>query len=226
MRPGYPHRGAPSTDRPADLPRHRARGDRGEVDDTVSNSIRAGGSRRTRRARWALPVLGCLLLLAPAVAALPADHGGPPPPPVSLVGFGWPVDPPHPVVHPFRPPTTRYGPGHRGVDLGAPAGTPVRAAADAIVVYAGPLAGRGVISLQHPGGLRTTYEPVAAMVHRGQHVTRGAVIGLVRQGHHGCRSACLHWGAHRGGQYLDPLTLLATGGVRLLPWHAPGRGRS
>jgi murein DD-endopeptidase MepM/ murein hydrolase activator NlpD len=121
------------------------------------------------------------------------------------------------VVRPFEPPATPYGPGHRGVDLGGPAGAPVLAAGAGVVVYAGPLAGRGVVSIAHPAGLRTTYEPVTAQVQAGQRVERGTVIGLLNPGH--CAETCLHWGARRGTtEYVDPLGLLSTGRVRLLPW--------
>ena len=130
--------------------------------------------------------------------------------------FVWPLAPPHPVVRPFEPPPTPYGPGHRGVDLGTALAAPVLAAGDGVVVFAGPVAGRGVISIDHPGGIRTTYEPVVPAVVAGQRVERGTVIGTVTAGH--CPEACLHWGARRGDEYLDPLGLLSTGRVRLKPW--------
>ncbi|HEX6357017.1 M23 family metallopeptidase [Actinophytocola sp.] len=130
--------------------------------------------------------------------------------------FGWPLAPPHPVVRPFQPPATPYGPGHRGVDLGGPVGAPVLAAGAGVVVYAGPLAGRGVVSIAHAGGLRTTYEPVTALVQASQRVERGTVIGLLNPGHR--PETCLHWGARRGTEYVDPLGLLSAGRVRLLPW--------
>jgi murein DD-endopeptidase MepM/ murein hydrolase activator NlpD len=138
------------------------------------------------------------------------------------VSFILPVPGPAEVLTPFRPPATRYGAGHRGVDLAAPAGIPVRAAADGTVVYAGDLAGRGVVSVQHPDGLRTTYEPVTATVTRGQSVTRGAVIGTLQEGHPSCAPAvCLHWGARLAdGSYLDPMALLRPWRVRLKPWDA------
>jgi murein DD-endopeptidase MepM/ murein hydrolase activator NlpD len=138
--------------------------------------------------------------------------------------FHWPLEPPHPVLRPFQPPTTPYGPGHRGVDLGAPPGAPVFAAGSGLVLYAGPLADRSLVSIEHAGGLRTTYEPVTPAVQVGQYVRRGQVIGSLLPGHPGCRAVaptvCLHWGAHRGRVYLDPLRLVQTGRVRLLPWPA------
>jgi murein DD-endopeptidase MepM/ murein hydrolase activator NlpD len=137
--------------------------------------------------------------------------------------FTWPLPPPHPVVRAFQAPTTPFGPGHRGVDLSAPAGTEVLAAADGVVVYAGAVAARTLVSLEHRGRLRTTYEPVEPAVTAGHPVRRGEVIGHLQPGH--CPSPCLHWGARRGPEYLDPLRLVSTGRVRLLPLNAPAPPR-
>jgi len=87
-------------------------------------------------------------------------------------------------------------------------GAAVRVAAAGTVVFAGLLAGRGVVSVQHADGLRTTYEPVVPVVAAGTPVGPGAVLGTLAPGHRGCRAACLHWGVRRGrGSYLDPLLL-------------------
>ena len=133
--------------------------------------------------------------------------------------YDWPLAGwPH-VGRPFQPPLSKYGPGHRGVDLVAGADSAVLAAADGIVVFAGELAGRGVVSVQHPDGLRTTYEPVAAVVAQGATVVRGQLLGVVQPGHSGCpAAACLHWGVRRGQVYLDPLRLIGYWQVRLKPW--------
>lgn len=88
------------------------------------------------------------------------------------------------------------------------------------------VAGRGVVSIDHGGGLRTTYEPLIAQVSAGQRVALGAVIGLLLPGHTGCAGACLHWGLRRGAEYLDPLGLLTSGRVRLLPWEGRAVGGS
>lgn len=133
--------------------------------------------------------------------------------------FAWPLDPEPSVLRPFDPPDERYGPGHRGVDLRAGPGQPVLAAGHGVVVFAGPLAGRGVVSVEHDGGLRTTYEPVLARVVAGDQVYSGQELGVVLAGHAGCAGPCLHWGVRRGQTYLDPLALV--GGrptVRLKPW--------
>ena len=140
--------------------------------------------------------------------------------PASAPGFVLPVAPPPVVLTPFRAPATPYGPGHRGADLAAVAGSPVFAAARGRVVFAGTLAGRGVVSIEHEGGLRTTYEPVTATVRAGSTVATGDVVGTVQPGHPGCAPAtCLHWGARLPDRlYLDPMSLLGPWPVRLLPW--------
>ncbi|MET3429270.1 murein DD-endopeptidase MepM/ murein hydrolase activator NlpD [Actinoplanes tereljensis] len=134
--------------------------------------------------------------------------------------FGWPIDS-APVVRRFDPPPQRWLPGHRGVDLAAPPGAAVRAAGAGTVVFVGIIAGNGVVSVSHAGGLRTTYQPVLAQVTRGEQVAAGGELGLLEAGHPGCPSAaCLHWGLRRGDAYLDPLALLGLGRVRLLPLSA------
>lgn len=136
--------------------------------------------------------------------------------------FGWPLPGPPAVVRAFQAPEFPFGPGHRGVDLATVAGAPVFAAGAGTVVFAGPVAGRGVVSVDHPGGLRTTYEPVSPTVTAGDRVARGEPLGTVQLGHPGCVvAACLHWGVLRGPEhdreYLDPLRLVVTAQVRLLP---------
>jgi hypothetical protein len=133
-------------------------------------------------------------------------------------GFVAPLPTPLTVLHEFDPPAQPWLPGNRGVDLAATTGEPVVAAAGGVVLYAGPLAGRGVVSIDH-GATRTTYEPVDAVVTRGQTVRRGQVIGRVAAVSDGCGplGGCLHWGAIRADGYVDPLGLLAVAHVRLLP---------
>jgi murein DD-endopeptidase MepM/ murein hydrolase activator NlpD len=137
----------------------------------------------------------------------------------------WPLTPPHVVTRAFQPPATAYGAGHRGVDLVGAVGDPVHAAGTGVVSVAEVLAGRGVVVVVH-GGLRTTYEPVTASVQPGASVAAGEVIGHLEAGHAGCSvAACLHWGLRRGETYLDPLTLVGRGRVRLLPLGEPPQGR-
>ena len=132
--------------------------------------------------------------------------------------YAWPLAPPHPVVRAFSAPATPYGPGHRGVDLGGTVGEAVFAAGGGTVVFAGPVGGRPVVSLAHDSGLRTTYEPVEPVVHAGSTIRRGDLIGTLLAGHDGCPAvACLHWGARRGLDYVNPIRLVTSSRVRLLP---------
>ena len=139
----------------------------------------------------------------------------------------WPLVPQPEVVEDFDPPDSRYGSGHRGVDLAGNAGQRVRAALAGEVSYAGPLAGIGVVVVAH-GSTRTTYQPVRASVSVGDAVEAGDGIGtLEAAGSHCPPRACLHWGWIEGETYLDPLRLVGAGPVRLLPlWRAEPVGRS
>lgn len=131
----------------------------------------------------------------------------------------WPVAGSQTVLRPFAPPQTRYGPGHRGADVAAAVGSPVRAAGAGRVSYAGLLAGRGVVVVVH-GDLRSTYEPVRSSVRVGDAVRAGDVLGRLAAGGH-CPVSCLHWGLRRGDVYLDPVRLVRGGPSRLLPVEGP-----
>lgn len=129
----------------------------------------------------------------------------------------WPLQPVPEVVEGFDPPSSRYGAGHRGVDLAGSARQPVRVALPGVVTFAGSLAGRGVVVVSH-GETRTTYEPVEAAVIVGASVAAGERLGTLQVGGSHCfPAACLHWGWLRGETYLDPLRLVGAGPVRLLP---------
>lgn len=136
--------------------------------------------------------------------------------------LGWPLRPEPQVSRVFDAPAPNWTRGHRGVDLAGSAGQPVYAAAGGTVVFAGQLAGRPLISVEHPGGLRTSYEPVRPAVRAGQRVDAGTALGVLLAGHAGCPvAACLHWGAMWGpaarAEYVDPLGLLAETPVVLKP---------
>jgi murein DD-endopeptidase MepM/ murein hydrolase activator NlpD len=134
----------------------------------------------------------------------------------------WPLRPRPAVLRTFDPPAVKWNRGHRGVDLAGAAGQTVYAAAAGSVVFAGDLSGRPVVSISHPGGLRTTYEPVEVAVAAGQLVEAGTALGTLVAGHPGCGApACLHWGALWGpasrADYVNPLGLVVTTPVRLKP---------
>jgi murein DD-endopeptidase MepM/ murein hydrolase activator NlpD len=165
-------------------------------------------------------VLACLLPSLPADAAtvLPAVAGPRAPAPDDREPEGvWPLAPEPDVVRPFDPPADPWGAGHRGVDLAGRPGQVVRSALPGTVAFAGSVAGKPVVAVDH-GGRRTTYEPVVATVAVGDEVAAGDPIGRLVVLHSHCfPAACLHWGLRRGETYLDPLSLVGGGPVRLLP---------
>ncbi|WP_084511142.1 M23 family metallopeptidase [Nocardia lijiangensis] len=171
-----------------------------------------------RMSGWAVLLTFVVALLAVSADMAAAAPGG---------EFGWPLRPRPAVERRFEPPAQDWLPGHRGVDLAGSPGQTVVAAGAGIVVFAGTVAGKPVVSIDHPGGLRTTYEPVRARVSVGVRVARGAAIGTLEEGHAGCATAaCLHWGLRREAgrrgrpEYLDPLGLLHFAPLRLEPVEA------
>jgi murein DD-endopeptidase MepM/ murein hydrolase activator NlpD len=104
----------------------------------------------------------------------------------------------HPILHVRR--------AHLGVDYAAPAGTPVAASADGVVVSAGWQGGYGrSIRLRHANGYETLYGHLSRIdVRGGQRVTQGQRIGAVGQtglatGPH------LDYRMRRDGRFVDPL---------------------
>ncbi|YCK41629.1 M23 family metallopeptidase [Actinomadura sp. ATCC 39365] len=157
-----------------------------------------------------LVVLATAILLTAIATPAPPAKAAPP-------AWRWPLDGSPRILRRFAPPSAPWLAGHRGVDLAAPADTPVLAAGSGTVRYAGPVGGRGVVTIDHPGGLRTTYLPISASVKRGEPITMGSRLGVVQaaQGH--CQESCLHWGLIQSARYLDPLLLLGHAPIRLLP---------
>ena len=142
-----------------------------------------------------------VLLLVPARAAAVVVEGDPVPP--ASVRWTGPLAAPvaGPVVARFHAPTT-YGPGHRGVDLAVAIGTPVGAAAPGTVTFAGEVAGRRWVTVDH-GWLRTTVGPLERVrVRSGWQVGAGAVLGTSGRAH---GRPGLHVSARIGGRYVDPL---------------------
>jgi hypothetical protein len=121
-----------------------------------------------------------------------------------------------PVVDPFRPPGTAYGPGNRGLEYATAEGDDVRASATGTVQFAGQVAGTLHVTLGHADGVRTSYSFLDSIeVALGQRVARGDLVGRA-----GDR---LHLGARIGDVYVDPASLFASGEVRveLLPFEVP-----
>lgn len=136
------------------------------------------------------------------------------------------VDPttgkPHPtnVTRRAEIPEKNWHSGHRGVDLGARPGAEILAAEDGVVAYVGVIVGTPVISIDHAGGIRTTYQPVHSLVKVGDAVSEGDIIGTIARptSQFAREHTGLHWGARTApDRYIDPLTLLAPPQIRLKP---------
>ncbi len=168
-----------------------------------------------RRRRMVLPLLAVAVVLAAGSAAAASPAGD----------WPWPVV--GPVIRGFEPPATPYGSGHRGIDIAIGLGTPIRAPAPGVVSFAGPVGGQLFVSVDHGGGLVTTYSWLSAiMVRKGDAVLEGTVLGLTGLGHPGSVIPHLHMGAKLDGTYIDPLSVLAewsaVGLIRLAPVLPPG----
>ncbi len=147
--------------------------------------------------RWACVCAALLLFLGPATGA--ALAAGKP--------FIAPVD--AEVTRKFEAPSHKFGPGHRGIDYGVPAGTTVRASGEGTVTFAGQVADDGLfVTIEHLGGISTTYSYLSQLdVSKGDRVSQGQTIALSGEGHAG-GPAALHFGAKRNGDYVDPEMLL------------------
>jgi murein DD-endopeptidase MepM/ murein hydrolase activator NlpD len=93
----------------------------------------------------------------------------------SRVSSGFNTARMHPILNRIR--------AHKGVDYAAPIGTPVRAAGDGVVRFAGVLGGYGnLLEIQHTHSITTVYGHLSRFahgMHPGTHVTQGTVIAYV-----------------------------------------------
>jgi len=109
----------------------------------------------------------------------------------------------HPILHRYR--------AHLGVDFGGRTGTPVYAAADGRVIYAGRLGGYGnVIKIRHRDGFLTLYAHLHKFrrgIRRGRYVKKGQVIGYI--GSTGMSTGPhLHFGLYKNGRPINPLGVI------------------
>ena len=132
----------------------------------------------------------------------------------------WPVS--GPVIRPFDPPDSPYGSGHRGIDIAAAAGSVVLAPADGRVSFAGPVGGRLFLTIDHGGGLESTYSWLSALsVRRDDLVRAGQPVARTGAGHTGDAVPNLHMGAKLDDLYVDPLDYLTPIDVSALIRLAP-----
>lgn len=144
-------------------------------------------------------VVVVVIALAMGLVGFRAPHAGAGEPPG--VAYQPPVD--APVVDPFRAPPNPYGVGNRGLTYDLAPQTPVTAAAEGTVVFAGPVAGTLHVTVLHADGRRTSYSYLSSVaVGRGHAVTAGEVVGSAGPG--------FHFGVRDGDAYIDPAGLFGT----------------
>ena len=106
-------------------------------------------------------------------------------------GFGW-----------------RWGRMHEGIDISAPMGTAVRAAASGSVVFAGVMGGYGnIVVIDHGNGLATAYAHLSSIWIGGGSVSQGQGVGAL-----GCTGSCtgphLHFEVRVNGSAVNPMNYL------------------
>lgn len=163
--------------------------------------------RRIRRV--AAAAIALLALAAPAAAAATASSDSDRPTPAADTAHTWMWPVLGRVVEPYQQPAHDYAPGHRGVDIEAGTETVV-APDDGVVLFAGVVVDRPVLTIDHGDGLVSTLEPVATPLSAGARVAAGDVVGTLSLGGHS-REGSLHLGARKDGVYINPLLML--GGV-------------
>lgn len=113
---------------------------------------------------------------------------------------------------------------HAGIDLDAPLGSTIRAAAAGTVIYAGWYSGYGnMIDIQHSDGVVTRYAHMSSFVPNvgyGAAVTAGQVIGLVGRtgdatGNH------VHFEVRLNGSAIDPAPFIGLGRCVVQPPKVP-----
>ena len=150
---------------------------------------------------------------APAPASSSPPRADAPPASAAAVAVHYRAPVAGRVVDPFRPPSNPYAAGNRGIDYAVEIGSPVRAAAGGVVVFAGQVGGSVAVTVLHADRLSTTYTGLVELaVKAGDAVAAGQPLGTT--------SSTFHFGVRAGQAYLDPAVLLddrPTGPVHLVP---------
>ena len=105
---------------------------------------------------------------------------------------------------------------HQGIDYGAPMGSPIVAATDGIVSFAGWHGGHGnFVQIRHAGNLGTGYAHMSRIIARiGEHVSAGQLIGYV--GSTGLSTGPhLHFEVYKDNVAVNPLSVKFTQAAQL-----------
>jgi murein DD-endopeptidase MepM/ murein hydrolase activator NlpD len=147
-----------------------------------------------------------LVVLARAVAPIVVDCGLIPPVEAT-------------VIQPYAP-IGRYG-GHWGIDFAVPVGSAVLASDGGVISFAGVVAGNRTLTVDHGGGLRSSYSYLSAInVVAGSPIGRGEKLGSSGVAH---GTEAVHFSVRIDGSYVDPTGLFdclrpdSAGALRLVP---------
>jgi murein DD-endopeptidase MepM/ murein hydrolase activator NlpD len=165
----------------------------------------------------AAPVAAPVAVAERPASWVPAEPRSPRVPPLWMPVTG-------PLVRGFDARAGPYGPGHRGIDIAAPAGTLVRAPTAGRVVFAGPVAGTNWVTLMAAPGVLVTLGPLLDPVATATRVRSKAPVGRLGPGHPAAPAAsvALHLSVRVDGVYVDPLVYLVDRPrPRLVPLPAP-----
>ena len=114
--------------------------------------------------------------------------------------FVPPVD--APVLAPFYLPDGQYGAGNRGIEYDTSPGDVVRAGASGTVSFAGPVAGSLYVTVDHGGGVLSSYSYLSRIsVREGDLVSQAHVVGLAGE--------VMQFGVRIDGLYVDPALFTA-----------------
>lgn len=157
-----------------------------------------GDDRQRRRAVFA--ALTLVALFTYRHAAVPA---------MAATTWSTPLVNGNPVVHNYQAPLTKWGPGHRGIDLEATQNAVVLAPANGYVRFSGKVGVRSVVTIQ-TGRYVQELEPVCGLKPLGTRVQRGQIVGTVCDSgaSHCAPLSCLHWSVRTATGYLSPEFLL------------------
>lgn len=178
----------------------------------------------------AVPALHTLEPAADTAAAVLLREAPPPAEWTPPAGSG-----PEDILRPFDPPPQPWSAGHRGVDLRSSDGT-VRAPGPGIVRFVGIVVDRPVLTLAHPDGTLSSFEPIQTDLVAGDRVQVGDPLGTVDSAAAHCELTCVHWGVRIPDgwevgetvrdRYIDPVLLLGWSGPSVLwPLEGTPRGR-
>ena len=110
-------------------------------------------------------------------------------------------------------PASKWGAGHRGIDLLVGAEEQIKGPFSGTVHFQGKVVDRNVLTLKSSSGLLASFEPICSNLSAGDDVTKGDQIG------HYCAGAenyeehcemCIHFSVRSENGYLNPLLFVST----------------